>query len=149
MDRKGFDAFAEFDHLHEHIEKMWERLTGEAARPRFRPPALTPPTDVFQTEDSVVVVMEITGMRGRDVVIDITDTQLTVRGEKSDPHRHGERTYSQVEIGCGPFERTITLPVPVDGDHPKVRYEDGLLEISLLKRQPQPTHHIKVTVKEA
>jgi HSP20 family protein len=142
-------AFSEFDHLHEHIEKMWDRLTGgHPGQPRFRPPVLEPPTDVYQTAESVVVMMEIPGMRGQDVEMSISDDSLIVRGEKKDPHHHGERVYKQMEIACGPFERVVPLPSPVDGDHATVRYEDGLLEITLPKRQPAATHRIKVTVKE-
>ena len=149
MDRIGRDPFAEFDHLHEHIEKMWERLTGgDPTHPRFRPPVLAPPTDVYQTTHAVVVVMEIAGMRGRDIEMSITDSQLTVRGEKCDPHGQGERVYTQMEIGRGPFERTVTLPSPVDADHASVRYEDGLLEITLPRRQPAATHRIRVTVRQ-
>lgn len=142
-------AFSEFDHLQEHIERMWDRLSGgDRGHPRFRPAIIEPPTDVYQTAESVVIVMEITGMRGRDVELSIADGQLTVRGEKSDPHYHGERVYTQVEIGCGQFERTLALPSLVDGDRAAVRYEDGLLEITLPKRQAIAAQRIKVTVKE-
>lgn len=149
MDRRSRDPFTEFDHLHEHIEKMWERLTGgDPAHPRFCPPVLAPPTDVYQTPEAVVIVMEITGMRGQDVEMSITEGRLTIRGEKHDPLIHGERVYAQMEIGRGPFERTVPLPASVDADQAVVRYEDGLLEITLPKRQLAGTHRIKVTVKE-
>ncbi len=143
-------TFSEFDHLHEQMEKMWERLTGGLpGQPHFRPPVLEPPADVYETADAVVVVIEITGMRGQDVEMNITDNTLTVRGEKKHPHHHGERVYTQMEIGRGPFERTVALPVLVDGERATVRYEDGLLELTLPKRQPASARRIKVTVKEA
>jgi len=143
-------TFSQFDHLQEHLERMWERLTGGSpGQPRFLPPVFEPPTDVYQTADAVVVVLEISGMRGRDVEVSIADGRLTVRGEKRDPHGHGERVYSQMEIGCGPFARTITLPAPVEGERATLRYEDGLLEITLPKRQPTAAHRIRVTVRGA
>ena len=143
-------SFSEFDHLHEHLERMWDRLMGgPPGQPRFRPPMLEPQTDVYQTPEAVVVVMEISGMRGHDVEISIADGQLTVRGEKQSPHQHGERVYTQMEIGHGPFERTVALPALVDSEQVAVRYEDGLLEITLPKRQPAAGRRIKVTVKES
>jgi HSP20 family protein len=140
-------TFSEFDHLHEHLEKMWDRLTsGPSNHPRFRPAVVEPATDVYFTDDAVTVVMEIGGMRGQDVELSIVEGRLTVRGEKPAPHHHGERVYTQVEIGRGPFERTVPLPVPVDGDRMTVRYEDGLLEITLPRRQPAEAQRIRVTV---
>ena len=142
-------TFSEFDHLHEHIEKMWDRLTGgHPGQPRFGPPIIEPPADVYETEDSVVVVIEISGMRGQDVELNIADSRLTVRGERRESHLHPQRVYTQVEIGCGPFERAIALPSPVEGDRAAVRYEDGLLEITLPKRQPAAIRKIKVTVQD-
>ncbi len=141
-------AFSDFDHLHEHIDRMWERLTGERGHPRFRPPFLEPPTDVYQTDESVVVVMELTGMRGQEIEMSITEGQLTIRGEKRDTHHHDGRVYTQMEIACGPFERTVRLPAVVDGHRAAVQYEDGLLHITLPKRQRAAAHRIKVTVKE-
>ncbi len=143
-------SFSEFDHLHDHLERMWDRLMGgPPGQPRFRPPMIEPQTDVYQTGDAVVVIMEITGMRGQDVELSINDGLLTVRGDKQEPHHHGDRVYTQVEIGRGPFERTVALPALVDGDAVSLRYEDGLLEITLPKRQLTTGHHIKVTVKES
>ncbi|MFN8558015.1 MAG: Hsp20/alpha crystallin family protein [Dehalococcoidia bacterium] len=140
-------AFSDFDHLHEHIERMWGRLTGGGSgHSRFRPSLLEPPTDVYQTADAIVVVVEITGMRGQDVELSITDGRLTVRGEKKEPHHHPDRVYMQMEIGCGPFERTVTLPAPVDADQASVQYSEGLLEITLPKRRPVTAQRITVTV---
>ena len=141
-------AFSEFDHLHEHMEKMWERLTGDRSHPRFHSPFLEPPTDVYQTDETVVVVMELTGMRGQDIELSFTEGQLTVRGEKRDTHQHDERVYTQMEIPCGPFERTVRLPALVDGNRASIQYEDGLLQITLPKRQRAAAQRIKATVKE-
>lgn len=140
--------FSEFDHLHEHLEKMWDRLVGgPPGQPRFLPPVLEPPTDVYQTDDTVVVVIEVGGMRGQDVDLSIDDGRITVRGDKPAPPP-GDRRYSQMEIGRGPFERVIPLPAPVDGERLSVRYEDGLLEITLPKRQPAGLQRVRVRVRE-
>ncbi|MBI2759917.1 MAG: Hsp20/alpha crystallin family protein [Chloroflexi bacterium] len=148
-------TLSDFEHLHEHIEKMWERLAGgHPGQPRFQPPVIEPPADVYQTAGAVVVVLEIAGMRGQDVELSIADGRLTVRGEKTDVHHHGSieehrgREYIQMEIARGPFARTVPLPALVDGDHVSVRYEDGLLQITLPKRQAVAARRIKVSVRE-
>lgn len=156
-------VFSEFEHLHEQIEKMWERFgTGMPGQPRYQPPTIEPPADVYQTADAVVVVVEIAGLRGQDIEVTINDGRLTLRGEKTDQHHHHhehasepvhdhrrERVYSQMEIARGPFERTLSLPAAVDADQLSVRYEDGLLQITLPRKQAAATHRIRVTVRDS
>ncbi len=144
-------AFAEFEHLQEHMDRMFERLTGgPPGHPRFRAPVIEPPTDVYQTDTAVVVVIEIAGMRGRDIEMSIADGRLLVRGEKQDPHpfdQHTARQYSQMEIARGPFECRVPLPALVDAEQTAIRYEDGMLEITMPKRQAAPAQRIKLTVR--
>ncbi len=143
-------AFSEFDEVRGYMERVWERLTGgRSGPPRFRPAVIEPPADVYETADAVVVVIEIPGLRGPEVELSIADGELVVRGEKSgrDCLDQRERVYTQMEIARGPFECRVPLPVAVDGQGSSLRYEDGLLEITLPKRQTVTFRRIRVTVR--
>jgi HSP20 family protein len=149
-------TLSEFEHLHEHIERMWERLAGgHPGQPRFQPPVIEPPADVYETADAVVVVIEIPGVRGQDVELSFAEGRMMVRGEKRDLHHHEqlqhhrERIYSQMEIARGVFERVVPLPAPVDTEQVAVDYDDGLLRIVMPKRQAVSARRIKVTVRES
>ena len=142
-------AFSEFDQLQQQFDRLWDRLAGSRpGHPHFRQQLWEPPTDIYQTSDTVVVVLEVGGMRGQDVELSISDDRLTIRGERRDPHQGSDRVYAQMEMPCGPFERTVTLPAGVDGERAEVRYEDGLLEIALPKRQLVAPRRLRVTVRE-
>lgn len=91
-----------------------------------------PPTDVYETDDSVVVQTEAAGMRDGHFHVSLQGQTLTISGIRSD--RSGERrAYHQMEINTGEFRDEINLPAPVDPESMSARYDDGILEIRLRK----------------
>lgn len=92
-----------------------------------------PPTDVYETEESYVVRMEIAGMREENFEISIQQDTLYIVGYRPDfPAR---RAYHQMEIRSGKFTSAITLPGPVDADRAIAEYHDGFLTITLPKEK--------------
>ncbi len=141
------NPFADFDHLHQEMEEMWERLTGgHGGRPRFCPPMLEPPVDVYETAEDVVILAEIAGIGGEEVQIDVQGDRLRFSGRKNDHHAAPGHRHSQIEICYGTFDRAVTLPADVDPEGVKVSYRDGFLKIVLPKRQRRP-HQVRVTVR--
>jgi len=140
--------FADFEHLHQQMEEMWERLTGgQGSRPRFSPPILEPPVDVYETAKDVVILAEIAGVGDEDLQIDVQEgRRLRFHGQKNDLHAAPGHRHSQIEICYGTFERTVNLPAQVDPEGVQVSYRDGFLKIVLPKRQQQ-THRVRVTVR--
>ena len=104
-----------------------------------------PPTDVYETADSVVVHMDIAGMRAGDFHVELSDGILTISGERL-ARREGKRHYHAMEIQIGPFERRLRIPAPVDPDSVQAGYESGFLEVRLRKLPPRGsgTHSVKV-----
>ena len=104
-----------------------------------------PPTDVYETEDAVVVHMDIAGMRAGDFHVELAESILTISGERL-PRREGKRHYHAMEIQIGPFERRLRIPAPVDPDSVHASYEAGFLEVRLRKLavRRSGTHSVKV-----
>lgn len=143
---------SEFEHVAEHLEQMWDQLVsrghGLPGGPRFVPAVIEPPTDVYQTDGEIVVLMEVAGMRDQEVEIQLDGRRMTVRGEKRDRRSHHPgRVYNTVEIHYGPFQRAILLPADVDTESVTVQYDDGLLQITLPKRAVQPERRVRITVR--
>ncbi len=101
-------------------------------------PSFQPPTDVYETENEVVVRLEIAGVDPDQIELVITDQSrtLTVSGTRTDPAAGQRRKYYNMEIECGNFARRIRLPVPVNDSEAEARYEEGFLVISLPKARP-------------
>jgi len=104
-----------------------------------------PPTDVYETEEAVVVHMDIAGMNSGDFHVELADGILTISGERL-ARREGKRHYHAMEIQIGPFERRLRLPAPVDPDSVHANYAAGFLEVRLQKlpARGSGTHSVRV-----
>jgi HSP20 family protein len=94
----------------------------------------SPPTDVYEIEEAVIVRVEIAGMTEDGFVITLDERFLTIRGTRPDiPER---RAYHQLEIPFGEFISEVELPVPVVMDKIQAIYQGGFLRLVLPKVIP-------------
>jgi len=100
---------------------------------RFGPRAWEPAIDVYETEKEVVVVVELAGVKQEQISVVAERNILVIRGERKDTSTESHKSYHQIEIHRGPFQRGIQLPTAVDPAKTKASYEDGLLKIMLPK----------------
>ena len=91
-----------------------------------------PPTDIFETDDALVICMDIAGMRSEDFTVELANGILTIGGERK-LRREGKPHYHAMEVQVGPFERRFRLPTPVDPESIRANYEQGFLEVRLTK----------------
>lgn len=92
-----------------------------------------PPTDVYETEESIIVKMEIAGMRDEDLEAVVQDNLLLVSGSRSDSKER--KAYHQMEIPFGKFSVGVELPAQVDTENATAEYKDGFLTIELPKEK--------------
>lgn len=94
----------------------------------------SPPTDLFESEEALVVRVEIAGMKEEDFEVALENNVLLIAGARSDsPER---RAYHQMEIRFGKFATSVALPVPVDAEVARAEYKDGFLIVTLPKAKP-------------
>lgn len=94
-----------------------------------------PATDVFETEESIVVRVEIAGIHEEDFSISLKGNQLTIRGNRTDVLER--RAYYQLEISFGEFLTEVDLPGPVLSDQVTAEYIDGFLRLVFPKDRPK------------
>ena len=100
-----------------------------------------PPTDVFETEEAVVVRVEIAGMLENDFSIVIDGRYLSIRGLRSDVMER--RAYHQMEIRFGEFASEVELPYQISVSDIEAVYSNGFLQIRLPKAHP-----VRISVEE-
>ena len=105
-----------------------------------------PPTDVFETPTHFVVRIEIPGVRREDFAIALDAKCLTVRGRRAEIIRGPKRTFKQMEINYGHFERVISIAGPLDVEEAKAVYEQGFLEIIIPRSRRARTQTVQLTV---
>ena len=106
----------------------------------------TPALDLYQTNDNVVAVLEIPGMRKEDIEISLHDGMLTIAGERQSQSAGGENA-EQSERFSGKFRRSISLPARVDAGKVSATYKDGLLVVTLPKAEEAKPKKVEVTVE--
>jgi len=94
----------------------------------------SPPTDVYETDVSFVVRVEVAGLSGSDFKINAEDNFLVISGIRAEPPER--RVYHQMEIRFGEFSTAIELPPGVDVTKADADYKDGFLNVILPKLKP-------------
>jgi len=94
-----------------------------------------PPTDVFETEDAVIVRVEIAGMREGDFSVSLDDRVLTINGVRSDTPE--QRAYHQMEVRFGEFSTAVELHWAVEVPTVEAIYSDGFLRLVFPKAKTQ------------
>ena len=104
----------------------------------------SPALDLYQSNDNVVAVLELPGMRKEDIEISLHDGMLTVTGErKRESNSNGEKA-ERTERYIGRFRRSIALPTRVDAGKVSATYRDGILTVTLPKAEEVKPKQIQV-----
>ncbi|MBN1582882.1 MAG: Hsp20/alpha crystallin family protein [Anaerolineae bacterium] len=93
-----------------------------------------PATDVYETDEAVIIKAEIAGMRDQDFSISLSNRNLVITGVRSDSDV--KLAYQQLEIPYGRFRTQVFLPYAVDQDKITASYKNGFLTVVLPKAQP-------------
>lgn len=92
-----------------------------------------PSVEVTETEKTVEVSAELPGVSREDVLVDLENNVLTIRGEKKQEREHKEKEQYLFERYYGSFHRSFTLPTRVDESHVSAEFKDGVLKVHLQK----------------
>jgi HSP20 family molecular chaperone IbpA len=113
---------------------------GESTRSA---PVFVPNTDIYETEDHIVLVADMPGVAPHDVDVNLERRVLTVRGRVPVQAPEGYRRVHS-EYGVGDFERVFTLSEEIDRDHIEASHENGVLTLKMPKAESAKTRKIEV-----
>jgi HSP20 family protein len=114
----------------------FSELYGEFSD-RLRGDRWQPDIDVFETEEAIVVVAEIAGIRAEDLRVTVDGEVLRISGVRRVPERSDVKRLLQMEIAAGPFERRLRIAFPFDRENVSAHLSDGFLTVTLPRRSPQ------------
>ena len=130
--------FKDFRHL---PALLW---SGE--RWPLQPVKFAPALDVYETGNEVVVKAELPGLSKDDIEVNLTESTLTVKGEKNQEEEVKHQDYYHYERSFGAFSRRIELPTTVKADEATASFKDGVLEVRLPKSEEAKRKVVKVQV---
>jgi len=127
----------------DRLNRMFEAaLTGE---PIGRG-TWVPPVDIYETADKdVVVKVELPEMKREDIKVTFENDVLTIEGERKFVSHVDREQYHRVERGYGSFRRSFALPNSVDTAGVQASYQEGVLTVTLPRREEARPKQIQIT----
>src|SRR5215471_7548410 len=106
-----------------------------------------PNTDVYVTDNGLVIKVELSGMRSENLEITVEGNRLRISGNRPDGCRAAKCSFLVMEINYGPFESVLELPAGYDLSQAKASYLNGFLRIDVPLAQ-RPAKGTKVPIAE-
>jgi HSP20 family protein len=108
--------------------------------------AWAPKCDIYETDGEIVVKVELPDVKREDIHVSIEQNMLTIRGERKFEEETKRENYHRVERSYGEFSRSFTLPTFADSSKVNAEYKDGVLRVSLAKKDEVKPKSIDVTI---
>ena len=133
----------ELERMRSEMDRIWDRYSNEFSASPLKQ-EWSPALNLAETEDSLVVELEVPGISPEDINVFVTGEMLVVEGEKRQEKDKEEKNYLLVERVYGRFNRSLRLPTVVDPDRVEARYKDGILLITLVKTKTAKSKRIEI-----
>ena len=136
----------------EEMKGQIQRLMGDLLKD-MKPlgyqtdPSFHPSMDVYETENDLVVVMEIAGVRAEDIHVVFEKDTLSISGARVESCSSPKIRLHQMEIDYGDFFRTIYIPFPLKTDEIRAVYRQGFLTVTIPKRKETGARVVEVNIR--
>lgn len=142
----GVDLFEDLEDLQREMNRLFDVNFPHLGK-KGNGGSWAPAVDVMDEKDHIRVKAELPGMKKEEIEISLDNNILTIKGEKKEEKEVKEKDYIRSERYYGAFHRAFTLPAGVDAQKVNAVYKDGILEITLPKREEAKAKQLKVDIK--
>jgi HSP20 family protein len=104
----------------------------------------TPAVDIMENENELVLTADLPGVKMDDIDIRLEDGTLTLTGSREMEKREDKAGYHRLERSYGKFQRAFVLPDTLDADRVQANFNDGVLTVTLPKKETAKPRTIKV-----
>jgi HSP20 family protein len=107
-----------------------------------------PPVDIYEHDGNLVLKAELPGIDPKDVDVRVENNVLTLRGERKFDGEVKRESCHRVERAYGAFSRSFTLPNIVDTTNIKAEFKDGVLRVTMPKREEAKPKQIQIQINK-
>jgi HSP20 family protein len=140
-----YDPFRELRSLQDEMTRLFTGVvpvnTGSEDMPYG---AWSPRVDIFENKDNLVLEAELPGMSRDDFELTFENNALTLKGERKFEKKTEGENYHRLERSYGAFTRSFTLPQTVTAEGAKAEFNNGVLHVSLPKREDTKARKIEI-----
>lgn len=106
----------------------------------------SPAVDIYETDQNLVMKADLPGVDPKDVELRVENNTLFLKGQRKFENEVKEENYHRIERSYGAFTRTFTLPGTISADKVTAEYKDGMLTLTMPKREEAKPKTIKIQV---
>jgi len=139
------DPFRHFDTMFRRVNDAFEDINKGGIR--FEVGDFSPRVDITDDASNVIIHAELPGIPKENVRITINEQNvLSIRGEKQREEKTEDKNYVRVERSYGSFARSFALPDNLATDNVQATFENGVLTVSIPKREPAKPKEHQITI---
>jgi HSP20 family protein len=144
------DPSFELTSLRDRVNQLFNQAFGfeMGVEQPIASPNFLPPVDISEDDHNIILKAEIPGMKAEDLNISLENNVLTISGERKFKNEETKENFHRIERRYGKFARSFTLPAGVDAAKVNANFEDGLLNITLPKREDFKPKQITIGVNK-
>jgi HSP20 family protein len=144
-----WDPFKNINTLQERINRLFEdafpRTAGDEEDLSIC--AWRPPVDIYETDDGVVIQVDLPGVQKQDVSVEVKNNLLTIQGQRIIASAVDDDRYYRRERSCGTFQRSFTLRTAVSPEQIKATFKNGVLTVQIPKSEEEIPKKISVSIE--
>jgi len=141
-----YDPFRDLRTLQEEVNRLFStNLTRGFGEEGIGRGAWNPSVDIYENKDHIVLEAELPGMDRKDFELSVENNVITLHGERQFEKKDDTDNYHRVERSYGSFTRSFTLPQTVSADGATADYRNGVLRVTLPKREETKARRIQVS----
>lgn len=125
-----------------------DAVTRMMSEPRTSRP-WSPPVDIMETENELTVKADLPDVRLADIDVRVENQTLSIKGERRFEENSTGKGYHRIERSYGSFMRSFAVPNSVDTEKVSAEYKDGVLTVSLPKKEAAKARQVKVEEKKS
>ncbi len=141
-----YNPIREMMGLSERLNRMFEEMSGFSADTEITG-SWSPAVDVYESESAIEIKADLPGMTEKDIDVTVENNTLTIKGERKFENEEKRESYHRIERQYGAFYRSFQLPNTVDVGKIKANFKNGILELTLPKREETKPKKISINVK--
>ncbi len=140
-----WDPFPSVSTLQEQVNRLFKDSSFYTRADESSLSAWTPSVDIYEDGDQLVIKADLPDVNEKDIDIRLENHTLSIRGERKFEKKVSEENYLRVERAYGIFSRSFALPSTVNAEQVNAEYRNGVLTVTLPKREESKPRQIKVT----
>src|ERR1041385_909080 len=141
-----YDPFRDLRTLQEEVNRLFStNLTRGCGEEGIGRGAWNPSVDIYENKDNIFLEAELPGMNRDDFELSVENNVITLRGERQFEKKDDSDNYHRVERSYGSFTRSFTLPQTVSAEGANAEYRNGVLRVTLPKREETKARRIQVS----